>query len=416
MGPITLFDKSFLEMLSADQAALFDALFSTVICPIFYSEVLADLEKPVKGGRTVEKVVHDIARKTPVMHSAPNMLHVNICHAELNGHPVEMRRVPVLPGGVPVKTSDGIGVVYEESSESKAFNRWQQGRFHELERDFASDWRAQLQSSHHADAAKVVKAVLRIQETPRNLKEAFDIANRAVEGHGQRYITLKTAYKLLGLPEKNFELVLKKWKIAGGPPLTAFAPYTAHCMTVDIFFHVAADKKLISPDRSSNRVDMAYLYYLPFCMAFVSNDKLHKRCAPLFLAENQLFIDGEELKRDLMSLDDHYSSLSEQEREQGIFRLAAYPPDDDKYLTTRIWKKFKMATSRSRSATPSNAISSKELLEKVANLQDKARQISAKGSRLNFSDPDQVVIERRIPLQIGKWKTMPPGVKAENEE
>ena len=38
MGPIALFDKSFLEMLNADEAVLFDALFSANICPIFYSE------------------------------------------------------------------------------------------------------------------------------------------------------------------------------------------------------------------------------------------------------------------------------------------------------------------------------------------------------------------------------------------
>lgn len=45
MGPTTLFDKSFIEMLSVDQAAMFDLLFATVISPIFYVEVLADLEK-----------------------------------------------------------------------------------------------------------------------------------------------------------------------------------------------------------------------------------------------------------------------------------------------------------------------------------------------------------------------------------
>ena len=52
MGPITLFDKSFLEMLNVDQAVLFDALYSSVIAPIFYTEVLADLEKMVPGSRT----------------------------------------------------------------------------------------------------------------------------------------------------------------------------------------------------------------------------------------------------------------------------------------------------------------------------------------------------------------------------
>ena len=110
MGPIVLFDKSFVEMLNVDEAALFDFLYLTNICPMFLTEVLADLEKETSEQRTREKIVADVARKTP---------------------------------------------------------------------------------------------------------------------------------------------------------------YT--------FFHVAVGKKLISPDRLSNRVDIAYLYYLPFAMVFVSNDKLHKR-------------------------------------------------------------------------------------------------------------------------------------------
>jgi len=37
MSPITLFDKSFIEMLNLDEAALFDVLYMSVICPVFYS-------------------------------------------------------------------------------------------------------------------------------------------------------------------------------------------------------------------------------------------------------------------------------------------------------------------------------------------------------------------------------------------
>lgn len=98
MGPITLFDKSFLEMLNVDEAALFDALFSANICPIFYTEVLADLDKEPPGERSQEKIVADLARKTPVMHSTPNVLHATMCLTELSGHPIEMRRVPARAG------------------------------------------------------------------------------------------------------------------------------------------------------------------------------------------------------------------------------------------------------------------------------------------------------------------------------
>ena len=45
MGPIALFDKSFLQSLSLDEAVWFDAFYMPVICPIFFVESLADLAK-----------------------------------------------------------------------------------------------------------------------------------------------------------------------------------------------------------------------------------------------------------------------------------------------------------------------------------------------------------------------------------
>ena len=69
MGPIALFDKSFIEMLNIDEAAVFDCLYSSVMCPIFYTEVLADLSKEPPGKRSAERIVGDVAKKTPIMQS-----------------------------------------------------------------------------------------------------------------------------------------------------------------------------------------------------------------------------------------------------------------------------------------------------------------------------------------------------------
>jgi hypothetical protein len=168
MGPIVLFDKSFIEMLNLDEATMFDSLYSSVICPIFYTEVLADLSKESPGQRTVERIVADVARKTPILHSAPNVSHSALCMSELIGQPVEMRGVPAIAGGKAVRQSDGkVGVIYEQSPEAKAFDRWQRGRFYELEREFASHWREQLKAAKHADMAKLVKAALKISDSPK---------------------------------------------------------------------------------------------------------------------------------------------------------------------------------------------------------------------------------------------------------
>src|SRR5664280_1363960 len=237
MGPIVLFEKSFLEMLNIDEAAVFDVLYLSVICPVFYTEVLADLSKEPPGERTAERIVADVAKKTPILHSTPNTMHTSICMTELLGNPVDMRRVPVRAGGRPVRRSDGtVGVVYDEAPEAKAFNRWQRGRFREVEHEFAARWREQLLRTDHAAMAKLAKTVLKIHATPRNLQETMAIAREVVNGMGQRFMTLKTAYALLGLPPALFPKVQKRWMDEGGPHLAAFAPYTAHCLLVDVFF------------------------------------------------------------------------------------------------------------------------------------------------------------------------------------
>ena len=70
MGPNTLFDKSFLQSLSADEAVWFDHISLQVVCPIFYVETLADLAKE-PGKRSVEDIVADISRKFPEWSGAP---------------------------------------------------------------------------------------------------------------------------------------------------------------------------------------------------------------------------------------------------------------------------------------------------------------------------------------------------------
>jgi hypothetical protein len=84
--------------------------------------------------------------------------------------------------------------------------------------------------------------------------------------------------------------ILKLWKDAGGPGLEEFAPYAAYMLKVDFFFYLALDAGLLSSERVSSRVDMAYLYYLPFCQIFTSGDKLHRPVAPRFIGDDQMFL------------------------------------------------------------------------------------------------------------------------------
>jgi hypothetical protein len=183
-----------------------------------------------------------------------------------------------------------------------------------------------------------------------------------------------------------------------------------------VFFNVAIGKKLISPDRASNRIDMAYLFYLPFSMIFISNDKLHQRAAPLFMTDKQIFVLGDDLKKDLAFLNNRYSALPEEEKSEGLFRIASYPPNDDTCLTTRIWKQLGMNIQRQTTARSSEPPAT-EILASVKQMREAAKGLdgAAQFSESELEDPNHIVIERMAPLRRGKWRFMPPGVEASED-
>lgn len=411
MGPTILFDKSFIEMLNVDEAPIFDMLFSSVISPIFFIEVLADLQKGEPGTRTREKVVADVSKKTPVAHSYPNMGHAALCLNDLLGEPVEMREAPVVFGGRPILHKGKVAVVSRESEESKAFGRWQREEFEDVERDFSLAWRAQLNTFDSAVLANLAKQRLKIEDTPKSLEQAFDIANAILKRGKQDFLNLKLGYSFLGLDPTMWRFVEDRWKRLGRPSLPEYAPYFAHCLLVDIFVNISMQKRLISPDRPSNRTDMAYLYYLPFAKLFVSNDKLHLRTAPLFLNSSQKLVRGSDLKSDMKILVDYYSSLSHDVIKRGLFRVASRPPDEDRFLTTRLWRECGFDTSP-KPQQEHDPVLHKRLMSNINAITAKGRGdfIDRRNKRFSQDDlknPDHFIIERLIPRKWGKWTIIP---------
>src|ERR1700719_3186066 len=96
--PYLIFDKSSLESLNIDEAVLLDTFFSCVITPIFFVECLADLEKEIRSKST------------------------------------------------PVQLGDQRGVIFQQTKERKAMQRWTAREFLEAERQIAKAWRKSLTS------------------------------------------------------------------------------------------------------------------------------------------------------------------------------------------------------------------------------------------------------------------------------
>lgn len=416
-------------MISVDEAAIFDCFFSAVICPVFFSESLADLSK-VGGRATPEKLVADISGKTPILSSYPNVFHGSLLKRELRGQPIDLRGVPAIAHGKLTVDSEGRkSILYNESPEAQAFDRWQHGRFREVERDFAASWREVLSTADHASLAKLVRNVFSINDTPRNLEEAFKIAQSAVIRPEQAGLNILAGSVALGLDRDDAKIALFRREAAGNPALAEFCPYFAHCLMVELFFHVAVDKTLISPHRASNKLDVSYLYYLPFCQIFVSNDKLHKRSAPLFMREQQIYVHGQDLKDDLAKLVTHYRKRQEEIEREGLFRVASQPPTDSSFLTRRIFDQLmgnqaqlggRIAPTRGVRKDSTAGEEREGEADVVAKLMGRIESMKA-GPSLQPAFPtdmkeiDQVAIQRMVPLRRGRWRLLPAGVKPDAE-
>lgn len=414
LGPVTIGDKSALQALSIDEAVWFDHFYYSNITPLFFVETLADLEKEVARGRTPEEVVSNIAMKAPTRGGLPNVHHRTLAIGDLLGLHIDGlgRRFPVIPQGKQVRTDDRRGIVYETMPEFDAFQRWQDGEFLTVERKFAAMWRQGL-SGLDLDAIYQQNRPAK-GHRPGDLAEAKWLAARSLHRDGWRYSALRFTLGTLNVPLELRPLIVTRWRAEGGPHLVDFAPYAAHVATVDLFFNIAIGSDLIGRERPSNKVDIAYLYYLPFCMVFVSGDRLHARSVPVFLDDDQMFLPASDLKVDLARLDAHYSALPEEERQRGIMAIAPDPPDGN-FLVTKLWDRYLPRWRKNREKrvrlTPE---AERRLVEQIN--QTTSAPLDTSGEKVDVQSADFVTFRRRVPITMGKWRLLPPEVERAQRE
>jgi hypothetical protein len=307
-------------------------------------------------------------------------------------------------------------VVFEQSPEAEAFTRWQRGEFLRVERQFAKVWRAALDSLDLNAVAAGMRAMGINPQACKSLEEAKQVADSFTNGSDRPLDRMKLALILLGIPLQFESYALERWRAHSYPALSKYAPFAAHVLTAEIFFQVALGADLIGTARASNRADMAYLFYLPLCSVFVSSDKLHRRCAPLLLRENQSFVWGQELKADLQRLNDYYNRLPETEKEKGIFSFAPRPPAENQgWLVSQLWDRHmrpEWRGMRERAATrdPSE---DKKLIDHLKQFSE-APSVAPDRVDHRPEGPDVLTIEYRVHKRKGSWWQLPKNLQESN--
>jgi len=408
-GPLTIFDKSFLQSLNPYESVWFDNFFRTIITPLFFVETLADLEKEVSTGKTPQDIVGQLASKTPDMNSIPNVHHFNLVVSNLLGYPVEMHRRPIISGGTPKISERGYSLFFKGFPESDAFARWKKGEFLETERNFAKTWRVALANPGYETSIAMASNTVPVGKHFTDLAQVKSFVDSFLSNTTIEHLYL--LFEIIDIPTKARTSILERWKSQGKPKLSTFAPYAYFVFSIDLFFYISAAHGHIAKERTSNKVDIAYLYYLPFAHILISNDNLHKRTAPLFMESDQMLLTGDELKPDLTRLDEYYDKLPQEVKDEGIIRFATYPPYDMETKISKLWDKYlpiwRKHDQEDRSG-PKIVEQDPELLKRLDRVETAPRYT---GRVVSSDEAESVTFSRTISTRKGKWRTVPKSVE-----
>ena len=310
-----------------------------------------------------------------------------------------------LAGGRMVKSDGGRAAVFEPSQEADAFARWQRREFLEIERQYARAWRSNAAILNMAEFSAGVES-LGVLERCKDLDQARTLAADVVHHQRRPLELLSLVLSSLEIPLGLSQQTLKRWINSGKRPLSEFTPYTAHVLEVESFSQIALASNLISSERASNLLDIAYLFYLPFCMMFVSNDRLHQRCAPLFLRPNQEFVWGPDLKANLGQSNEHFLKLPKKVREQGVYSMADDPPPIGNQAVRNLWSRL-LPKWREAGREPPNATHRPPpTADEIRRMAESPEMVVSEHARTS-GELDQAIIKRSVKQRKGSWYQIP---------
>lgn len=176
-------------------------------------------------------------------------------------------------------------------------------------------------------------------EKPKSREELIKWTKELTSNKNPEYFLSVVRGLLNNFKFQKFEnQIYKRWHDDGLPSLNTFAPYAFYYSWVLQAYSYGTAFELFST-RSTNLLDIQYVFYLPFCYMFVTNDSFQRDFANLF-ATSQTTVNGGDFKTDLENITSYYENLSQNERTEREFQYGSYPPENKNSITSQMWKKY----------------------------------------------------------------------------
>jgi len=337
MGPTIILDKSSLQSLSQSEINFLFKHYYVVVTPILIIEILGDLVK--KGSK--ENEVKQLANKLLSHDSQINTYYKPIVISSFRGQKISMDGRAIINGGIPIYAKNGTqGIFFEEPAETIALRNWQRGIFTSIEETLAQRWRETTRTLDLEDYKQKHKELIRNMPMIKNFGElALFVEDHVSDSEPD--IQLSYINYLMGelsFSQRLKDTIYERWLKEKTHLFSNFAPYAFYCFKANMIFYFGIFSDLIST-KATNKIDLEYLYYLPFCQVFSSGDKLHKNICRLLMRRNQDFVGRDKLKSDLKWLSEEWDSLDEDQKIQRKNDYGNYPPNNHKSITSQLWEK-----------------------------------------------------------------------------
>ncbi len=371
MGPAVILDKSAVESIGDRALRIQSEYFHTVTTPVLVWEVCGDIEK-AREGKCDDTKVRALAKKANPFDSIVTMHWRKLCIGELSGYRFEMgtgsARRPVVDGSheVPLP-GGGYSVVIDQQPEADALLRWSAGKWTSSDAQYSAEWR---RVSKAVDLDGFKKRFGPARQPIESGDELKAIVAKVLEDPNLQYFLISLLVEEVTPNNAMRKRLLRRWVGTRSTAWQANARFSRHCIRAFLTFYLALGSGLVGT-KSTNRVDVEYLLYLPFAPIFVSGDEgTHGKLAPLLIANDQVFVRATDFRAALQDEADRVEQL----------RASESPPDPDEFeppesslireLWIKAWGQFRPPPSAQPKVDPDKSPTAQTLLKKFRRAMD----------------------------------------------
>jgi hypothetical protein len=328
MGPTLLLDKSAFQALSREEMNLVGRYFLWNRIRILFWEILGDLHKQTKID-SPRKESSILADKVNIVDSIENVDASVLCQGNLYGAEVIMDGRPIENASCHNIDGHLCGYV-DEVPFCNLIHRWQRGEFTEDDALLAGIWKKDIKYLDPNGYREWLLKYHIIIPRCNSLSELhLEIENLV------RNIHIQNAFLDMLMIHFGFDANTRneiRSRVNNDRyPFQVMAPYAFYCLRVFALFlgGIVCD---LTTRRMTDRIDLEYLFYLPFCNVFSSNDTFHKKLAPLLMKADQIFLSGDDLRCALKEME-----CFDPDREVMVGKCDPIPPMSKTSRIREIW-------------------------------------------------------------------------------